>query len=113
MNKVISTTVFACAALLAVSTAAAAKDPLLGGLSTATVVADQDLAKVKGTGPYAAYYGYYGAYDSYYAYYYGYYGYYADLGGNYSTAANDFYQAYQYASSAASNYYLAYYYEPY
>jgi hypothetical protein len=90
-----------------------AKDPLLGGTSGAVVVADKDLANVKGSGTYANLYGYYGAYYASQAQYYGalgsYYNYYSSTGPN-GAATSNFYNAYSYANTAANYYYYAYYY---
>jgi hypothetical protein len=48
-------------AALALTTAALANDPLLGG-APGKVVGDKELASVKGSEPYAQYYGYLGQY---------------------------------------------------
>ena len=111
MRKLIKQTLSACAALALLSGACFAADPLLGGTSGAVVVADKDLANVKGTGPTAAYYAYYGAYYASNAAYYGalgnYYNYFGyDGPGNYAT--NYYSDAYYYAYYSYINYYNAY-----
>jgi hypothetical protein len=115
MKKLIKQTLSACAALALLSGVSLAADPLLGGKSDALVVADKDLAKVKGTGPYAQYYAYYGAlYGSYaqlygsYGTYYNYLGYDGSSGSNYSTTYYSY--AYQYAYLSYQSYYNAYVY---
>jgi hypothetical protein len=111
MKQLIKQTLSACAALALLSGVSFAGDPLLGGTSGAAVVADKDLAKVKGTGYYSAYYSYYGAYYAGYAQQYATYGdYYNYLGSNYtSSAANYYYAAYYDYLYASSYYYSAYY----
>jgi hypothetical protein len=106
MNKAIKVAMLAGVGLLAVSTAATAKDPLLGGSSAPAIVADKDLANVKGSGPYAAYYGYYGTLASYYSYLYGIEGYNYNAAGFYGSAYNDFLTARD-AANVASTYFNA------
>ena len=110
MKKLMKQTLSACAALALLGGVSLAADPLLGGKSDASVVADKDLAKVKGTGYYAQYYSYYGAYYAGYAQQYATYGdYYNYLGSNYtSSAANYYYAAYYNYNYAAYYYYNAY-----
>jgi hypothetical protein len=111
MKQLTKQTLSACAALALLSGVSFAADPLLGGKSDALVVADKDLAKVKGTGAYSAYYSYYGAYYAGYAQQYATYGdYYNYLGSNYtSNASNYYYQAYYDYYYASYYYYQAYY----
>ncbi len=113
MKKLIKQTLSACAALALLSGVSFAHDPLLGGKSDALVVADKDLANVKGTGYYAQLYSYYGAYYASYAQQYAalgdYYNYNGYTGpGNYAT--NYYYDAYYYSYYATNYYYNAYYY---
>ena len=116
LRKLIKQAALAGAALALVSSPSIAKDPLLGGSSSAVVVADKDLANVKGSGTYANLYGYYGAYYLSQAQYYGslgsYYNYYGATGPS-GSATTYFYNAYSYASSASTYYYYAYYYSYY
>jgi hypothetical protein len=116
MKRLIQQALSACAALTLLSGASFAADPLLGGKSDALVVADKDLANVKGTGPNAQAYGYLGALYGSYAAYYGAYGqYYNYVGGNdgpsgssttyYAYAAYYAYQSYTYYNTAYANSY--------
>jgi hypothetical protein len=113
MKKLIKQTLSACAALALLSGVSFAGDPLLGGTPGAVVVADKDLANVKGTGYYAQLYSYYGAYYASYAYQYGAYGDYYNYNGatGPSGAATTYYSyAASYAYSSYQNYFNAYYY---
>lgn|SRR5215213_3429788 len=90
-----------------------ADNPLLASSTPATVLTDQQLDKVKGTGVLSRYYGYWGNYYAGTAVQYGSLGNYYDyLGTNYTgsggTATNDYYSAYLYAGYARDNYYSAY-----
>jgi hypothetical protein len=106
MKKLFGVFVFVIGLLFAVNTSTYAANPLVGGSSGGTVVADEDLATVKGTGFYSALYSsvaqYYGYYSNYYANYANYYNY------NGSSAAGTYYYYaylyayYQYAYSAAA-----------
>ena len=110
MKKLMKQTLSACAALALLSGVSLAADPLLGGKSDALVVADKDLAKVKGTGYYSAYYSYYGAYYAGYGQQYATYGdYYNYLGSNYTSSAANYYYAAYYDYYYASQYYYAAY----
>jgi hypothetical protein len=110
MSKTTKITNLACVGLLAISTAAMAKDPLLGGSSKPATVADTDLANVKGSGAFAQYYGYYGTLASYYSYLYGLAGYNDNAAGLFGLAYNNFLTARDQANAAASNYNFAAYY---
>jgi hypothetical protein len=112
MRKPLTFAGFGLGATLALTTAALANDPLLGG-TPGKVVGDKELASVKGSGPDAQYYGYLGQTYLNYASLYGglgqYYNYLGYSGaGNYGT--NYYYDAYYYSSYASSYYYDAYYY---
>lgn len=102
-----------CVALLLVSTAATAKDPLLSGSSTPTVVPDKNLANVKGSGPFAAYYGYYGSLAAQYSYYYGITGNNNNAAGLYGLAYNNYLNARDQANYAYGNFNAAAYYAYY
>src|SRR5262249_39399012 len=94
-------------ALTFVSGVSVAKNPLLDGSSTAAVVADKDLADVKGSGSTTALYSYYGSYYGSYARLYGAYGdYYNYISGTGASATSTSY--YYYAQYYA--YYSYYYY---
>ena len=99
-----------CVTLLVVSTAAAAKDPLLGGGSTPPSVSEKDLSHVKGSGAFAGYYGYYGSLAAYYSYLYGYQGNNYNAGGLDGLAYGSYLNARDQASAAAANYNAAAYY---
>jgi hypothetical protein len=105
MKKALVALSFAVGLALAVNTASYASNPLTGG----TVVADQDLAKVKGTGLYAALYSSYASYYLYYSGYYANYGNYYNYSGSNSTAAS----YYGYARDYAYNAYYYFYYAAY
>jgi hypothetical protein len=90
--------------------AAVAKDPLIASSSVPTVVADRDLANVKGSGLASQYWGYYGTLGSYYAYLYGIAGYNESGAGLYTAAYNDFLSARNQASNAATYFNAAAYY---
>jgi hypothetical protein len=108
--KATKVAILVCVGLLAVSTAASAKDPLLGGSSAPAIVADKDLENVKGSGPFAQYYGYYGTLASYYSYLYGLAGYNYNSAGLYGLAYNNFLSARDAANGAYSDYNAAAYY---
>jgi hypothetical protein len=115
MKKLMKHTVSACAAVALLSGASFAANPLLGGKSDTLVVADKDLANVKGTGYNANLYSYYGTYYASQAQYYAGLGnYYNYLGYDGSTstsyATNNYYEAYYYSYYATQYYYYAYYY---
>lgn len=107
MKTLIKQAALASVALTLISSAAVANNPLLDGSSGATVVADKDLAGVKGSGSTTAYYSYYGAYYGSYARLYAangdYYNYVSGTGPN-STATSYYDSAKDYA------YYSYYYY---
>jgi hypothetical protein len=102
MKKSIKQAALACAALALAGGPSLAKDPLLGGSADAVVMADKDLANVKGSGSTTQLYTYYGAY----------YGSYASLYGAYGQYYN-YYQGTGSSSNAASNLYYAQYYAYY
>jgi len=102
MKRLIKQTLSAFAALALLSGASLAANPLLAGKSDALVVADKDLANVKGTGANAQLYSYYGAYYASYATQYGAYGDYYNYNG--STGPS---------GSATTYYFYAYYYAYY
>jgi hypothetical protein len=110
MNKATKAAMLAGVGLLAVSMAATAKDPLLGGSTPPAAVADKDLANVKGSGPFAAYYGYYGSLAAYYSYLYGVEGNINNSAGLFGLAYNDYISARNQANLAASDYNAAAYY---
>lgn len=116
MKKTSTRIAFGLAALLSLTTASLAANPLLGDSSSAEVVGDKELAQVKGSGAYAQYYGYLGNYYTglagqygAYAQYYNYLGY----SGPNGTATSWYSTASDYAYSAYSNYYYAYIYSYY
>ena len=116
MKRLINQVVLAGAALAGLSGPSIAKDPLLTGSSGAVVVADKELATVKGSGYYANLYSYYGSYYLSNAVYYDNLGqYYNYLGydGPNNSATNNYYSAYQNANNAATYFYYAYYYSYY
>jgi hypothetical protein len=98
----------AAATIIALTTPAFAKDPLIGGKSQPIVVGDKDLASVKGSGYYAEVYGYYGSYYSSYATLYGAIGTYYQLAGYGSPSTSYYYYAYVYSSAATNDFYTAY-----
>jgi hypothetical protein len=111
MTKLIKQTLAACAALALLSGASFAANPLLGGKSDTLVVADKDLANVKGTGPNAQLYSYYGAYYGSYASQYGSYGDYYNYNGSTGPSGNAttyYYYAYYYSYYSNYYYYQAY-----
>lgn len=111
MKRLIKQTLSACAALALLSGASFAANPLLTGKSDALVVADKDLANVKGTGPNAQLYSYYGAYYGSYASQYGSYGDYYNYNGSTGpsgNATNYYYYAYYYSYYSNYYYYQAY-----
>ena len=110
MKKLLGALVLAIGLVLATNMPSNAGNPLVGDSSGATVVADNDLAKVKGSGFYAALYNYYGYYYLSYASLYGAYANYYNYNGSNSTASSYNYYAYLYASYASTYYYYAYYY---
>jgi hypothetical protein len=110
MKKLLGALVLAIGLVVAVNMPSNAANPLLGDSSGATVVGDNDLAKVKGSGYYAALYNYYGYYYLSYASLYGAYANYYNYNGNNSTASTYNYYAYYYSYYASLYYYYAYYY---
>lgn len=100
MKNSIKQAALAGAALALVSGPSIAKDPLVGGSIGAAVIADKDLANVRGSGSTTQLYTYYGAYYGSYASLYGaygqYYNYYQGTGSG-SNAANNLYYAQYYA----------------
>lgn len=113
MHKFLTSAALGLGAALALTTAALAHDPLLGGAS-GTVVSDTQLAKVKGTGPDAQYYGYLANYYNNYAGYYGNLGQYYNYLGYSGSGSNNYGTTYYYyAYYYSSNYTTPYYYDAY
>ena len=110
MKKLLGALVLAIGLVLAINTPSNAGNPLIGDSLGATVVADNDLAKVKGSGYYASLYNYYGYYYLSYASLYGAYANYYNYNGSNSTASSYNYYAYLYSYYASQYYYYAYYY---
>jgi len=114
MRALLKLAALAAVAFLAFGTPSYATNPLIGSSTQPTVLSDQQLAGVKGSGYYAQLYAYYGYLYGYYAYYYGYYGYYyAYSGGPSGTGTTYLYDAYLYSTYASSYLYQAYYYAYY
>jgi hypothetical protein len=111
MKKLFGALVLAIGLVVAINTPSYAGNPLLGDSSGATVVGDNDLAKVKGSGYYSALYNYYGYYYLSYASLYGAYANYYNYNGSNSNAQYYNYYAYYYAYYASQYYYYAYYYQ--
>jgi hypothetical protein len=111
MRKLIAQTASASVALALVSGVSLAKNPLLDGSSSATVVVDKDLAGVKGSGSttaiYSFYGGYYGSYARLNASYGDYYNYVSGTGAS-STATGYYYNAQYYAYYSYVYYNAAY-----
>ena len=110
MKTLIKQAALASVPLTFLSGVSIAKNPLLDGSSTAAVVADKDLADVKGSGSTTAYYSYYGAYYGSYARLYAangdYYNYVSGTGPN-STATSYYNTAKDYAYYSYYYYYYA------
>jgi hypothetical protein len=110
MKKLLGALVLAVGLVLAINSPSYSANPMLGDSSGATVVGDNDLAKVKGSGYYAALYNYYGYYYLSYASLYGAYANYYNYNGSNGTAQSYNYSASTYAYYAYYYYYYAAYY---
>jgi hypothetical protein len=103
MKRLIKQTLSACAALALLSGASYAADPLLSGTSGAVVVADKDLANVKGSGQYSMQYSYYGAYYASYALQYAALGNYYNYLGTNTYAGTNYFEAYSLSWGCSAN----------